>query len=144
MGDPSQSVLFNTDWTVSTIVQQIERSNIDLDPAFQRRSAWDPHRRSRLVTDLPIPNVVLAEAKGSRGKFIVIDGKQRLSTFYDFISAKSDDRLVLRGLSLREDLNGMTYESMKAEKPDDANFLDNAPVRRSSSGTGRLNTRPAQ
>ncbi|WP_461319928.1 DUF262 domain-containing protein [Bradyrhizobium elkanii] len=80
MGDPAQSVLFNTDWTVSTIVQQIERGNIDMDPKFQRRSAWDVQRKSHLIESLiiglPIPNLVLAESRAQRGKFIVIDGRR--------------------------------------------------------------------
>jgi hypothetical protein len=37
------------DWTVETIVRQVEQENIDLDPAFQRRNAWRDHRRSRLI-----------------------------------------------------------------------------------------------
>jgi hypothetical protein len=133
MGDPSESVLFNTDWTVSTIIQQIERENIKLDPDFQRRSAWDSKRRSHLIESLiiglPIPNIVLAESKGARGQFMVIDGKQRLSTLYDFISIKSDSSFALRSLTIRDDLNGINYTTLQADFPDDANFLENAPIR---------------
>lgn len=133
MGDPSASVLFNTDWTVSTIVQQIERSNIKLDPDFQRRSAWDPMRRSHLIESLviglPVPNIVLAESKESRGKFMVIDGKQRLSTLYDYISQESTANFSLRGLAIRDDLNGVKFPDLRRDFPDDANFLENAPIR---------------
>lgn len=135
MGNPADSVLFNTDWTVSTVVQQIERGNIDLQPAFQRRAAWDATRKSRLIESLiiglPIPNLVLAENKDARGKFIVIDGKQRLISLYDFISRGSQSRLTLRDLTIRADLNGLTYEKIQAEPKykDDVNFLDNAPIR---------------
>lgn len=133
IGDPAESVLFNTDWTVSTIVQQIERKNIDLNPKFQRRDAWDPERRSKLIESLviglPIPNIVLAESPGKRGKYIVIDGKQRLSTVFDFLSKESENKLSLRGLNIRDDLNGMSFENIKSHKPDDANFLENAPIR---------------
>src|SRR5258708_2494199 len=72
------------DWTVETIVRQIEQENIDLDPAFQRRNAWRDHRRSRLIESFvlgfPVPQLVLAENPRRRGTFIVIDGKQRLLT----------------------------------------------------------------
>ena len=34
-----EAVLFNTDWTVETLYRQIEKSNINLDPKFQRREA---------------------------------------------------------------------------------------------------------
>jgi hypothetical protein len=72
------------DWTVDTIVRQVEQGNIDLDPAFQRRNAWRDSRRSRLiesfVLSFPVPQLVLAENPRARGTFIVIDGKQRLLT----------------------------------------------------------------
>ncbi|MBN9335769.1 DUF262 domain-containing protein [Devosia sp.] len=133
MGDPSQSVLFNTDWTVATIVQQIERGNINLDPDFQRRSAWDSSRRSQLIESLiiglPIPNIVLAESKEGRGKFIVIDGKQRLSTIFDFMSKETTQPLKLNGLNIRTDLNGKSYDDLKATNGDDANFFENASIR---------------
>jgi len=72
------------DWTVETIVRQVAQGNINLDPAFQRRSAWKDSRRSRLIESFilgfPVPQVVLAENPRERGTFIVIDGKQRLLT----------------------------------------------------------------
>jgi hypothetical protein len=40
-------IVASRDWTVETIVRQVEQENIDLDPAFQRRNAWRDHRRSR-------------------------------------------------------------------------------------------------
>lgn len=133
MGDPAQSVLFNTDWTVETIVQQIDRGNIDMDPHFQRRSAWDVQRKSHLIESLiiglPIPNLVLAENRGQRGKFIVIDGKQRLSSLYDFMSENSKEPFQLRNLSVRTDLNGLNYKALREKFEADANFLENAPIR---------------
>lgn len=133
IGDPSQSVLFNTDWTVSTIVQQIERKNIDLDPEFQRRTAWDATRRSRLIESLiigmPIPNIVLAETKEARGRFIVIDGKQRLASLYDFISEQSATNFSLSGLEIKQNLNGLTFKDLKSLNSDDATYLENSPIR---------------
>jgi len=77
-------IVASRDWTVETIVRQIEQENIDLDPAFQRRNAWRDHRRSRLIESFvlgfPVPQLVLAENPRRRGTFIVIDGKQRLLT----------------------------------------------------------------
>ena len=133
MGDPSQSVLFNTDWTAATIVQQIERGNIDLDPKFQRRSAWDIQRKSRLIESLviglPIPNVVLAENREHRGRFIVIDGKQRLSSLFGFMSEKTAEPFALKNLNIRTDLNGIDFASLKGKFSADATFLENAPIR---------------
>lgn len=39
--DLSNVLTWSTDWTVETIVNQIEKDNIDLEPRFQRRDAWN-------------------------------------------------------------------------------------------------------
>jgi hypothetical protein len=82
------AVVSGTDWTTETIVSQLERKNIQLNPRFQRRDAWKRDRKSRfiesLIVGLPIPQIVLAESKHERGKFIVLDGKQRLLSILQF------------------------------------------------------------
>jgi hypothetical protein len=59
----SQAVVFATDWTAETILRQLEKGNISLDPGYQRRDAWRPERKSRfiesLLLGLPIPQIVL-------------------------------------------------------------------------------------
>jgi hypothetical protein len=76
------------DWTVETIISQIRSNNIDLNPAFQRRNAWNDEKRSKLIESLiwgiPIPQIVLAQSKEKTRSFIVIDGKQRLLTIAGF------------------------------------------------------------
>ena len=82
------AVVSGTDWTTETVVSQLKRGNIQLDPRFQRRDAWKRDRKSRfiesLIVGLPIPQIVLAESKRDRGKFIVLDGKQRLLSILQF------------------------------------------------------------
>lgn len=83
-----QAVIWGTDWTTGTIVNQLNKGNIDLDPKFQRREAWSPSRKSRfiesLILGLPIPEIILAERKDKKGTYIVIDGKQRLISIRQF------------------------------------------------------------
>ncbi|ELY5873889.1 DUF262 domain-containing protein, partial [Cronobacter sakazakii] len=102
-----ESVVMNADWTIETIDSQIKKGNIDLQPNFQRRGAWDDTRKSRLIESIivgmPVPNIVLAEQKAHRGRFIVIDGKQRLITINEFLS----DKLKLKGLDIRPELNNL-------------------------------------
>ena len=78
----SQAVLYASDWTVETVVSQLERGNIELNPQFQRRDAWSARAKSRfiesIILGLPIPQIVLAERRNQRGRYIVLDGKQRL------------------------------------------------------------------
>lgn len=118
------AVLYGTDWTVRTLLQQIEQGNIDLSPNFQRRDAWSRRNKSRFIESvalqLPIPQIVLAERKEQRGTYIVLDGKQRLLTLAQFAGDLSDDHplweesakvgpLRLTGLKVLTDLNGKTY-----------------------------------
>ena len=114
------AVVWGTDWTAGTIVDQLRRGTIKLDPAFQRRDAWTNDRKSRFIESLflglPIPQLVLAEGGKEKGRFIVIDGKQRLLSLSRFTGvglAEGQSPLVLSGLQVREDLNTFTYASMK-------------------------------
>lgn len=120
------AIVMNADWTIETIVGQIAKGNIDLQPGFQRRAAWDDVRKSRLVESIivgmPVPNIVLAENKDHRGRFIVIDGKQRLLAINDFLNGG----YALRGLDIRPDLNSLRYAQLEAE---DREYLDNSTLR---------------
>lgn len=134
----SQSVIWGTDWTAETINNQLTRGNIDLFPKFQRRDAWSNKAKSKfiesIILGLPIPQIILAEKKGQRGKYIVIDGKQRLLTIRRFFSQKTDDEfkpLRLVGLEILTNLNGKTYKKLKedAEFIDELNQLENQSIR---------------
>lgn len=121
-----EAVMQTADWTVGTIYNQVKKGTIDLDPGFQRRHAWDDVRKSRLIESLiaglPIPNIVLAENSEHRGRFLVIDGKQRLLTIQDFL----EGRLALQGLDLRPDLDKATFDTLPAA---DREFLENNTIR---------------
>lgn len=120
------AVVMNADWTIETIDTQINKGNINLQPGFQRRVAWDDVRKSRLIESIivgmPVPNIVLAENKDHRGRFLVIDGKQRLVAINDFLKGG----YKLRGLDIRQDLNDKTYENLPIE---DKEYLDNSTLR---------------
>lgn len=124
-----QSVMFNTDWTVETLFRQIDKGNIDLDPKFQRRDAWDLTRKSKLIESIicgfPIPNVVLAEHQSSKGKYLVIDGKQRLSSIASFLR----DEFALSGLQILENLNGKKFSQIAANFQEEANTVENQTIR---------------
>ena len=137
--DPSllgQAVVFGTDWTAATLIDQLRRGNIKLDPIFQRRDAWDAKRKSRfiesIVLGLPIPQLVLAEAKDDKGAFLVIDGKQRLLSLQQFAGITPDtEPLTLLGLKFREEINTKTYEDFQNDSRlrNYRNAFDNQPIR---------------
>ena len=133
----TDAVLHATDWTTETIISQLRRGNIVLNPSFQRRDAWKPQQKSRfiesLILGLPIPQIVLAEAKDRRGKFIVLDGKQRLLALLQFwgLGQGSKNAYALSGLEVRKELMRKRLRDIeeKTEFEDDLNALLNQPIR---------------
>lgn len=124
--DFERVVITGTDWTTETIIRQIEKGNIRLSPIFQRRDAWTVERKSLFIESIligmPIPQLVLAEDPNEKGKYIVLDGKQRLLSILQFAATNSRDiypPLRLKKLPILDNLNGKTYEDLQN---DDYNF----------------------
>ncbi|MCC7525810.1 MAG: DUF262 domain-containing protein [Chitinophagaceae bacterium] len=118
----SDAVLWGTDWTSETIISQLKKGNIELNPNFQRRDAWGTDRKSRfiesIILGLPIPQIILAERKDKKGAYIVIDGKQRLLSIRQFSVTEQEDEfepLKLHSLKVLTDLNGKTYQDVNQE-----------------------------
>ncbi len=134
----SSAVVSGNDWTTETLLNQINKGNIQLNPDFQRRDAWDKKRKSKfiesLILGLPIPQVVLAESKERRGAYIVLDGKQRLLSIRQFSADVDDDtyeQLRLTGLEIREDLKRKSLQDLKDDLDlfDDLSAFENQPIR---------------
>ncbi|HDX8380315.1 TPA: DUF262 domain-containing protein [Aeromonas salmonicida] len=118
--DFERVVITGTDWTTETIIRQIEKGNIRLSPVFQRRDAWTAERKSLFIESIligmPIPQLVLAEDPNEKGKYVVLDGKQRLLSILQFAATNSRDRyppLRLKKLPILDSLNGKTYEDLQ-------------------------------
>jgi hypothetical protein len=97
----------------------LQQKNIDLDPKYQRRDAWNDVKKSKFVESLflrlPVPQIVLAEI--SAGSFAVIDGKQRLLSIARFaLDGFGDNPLRLKNLEYRKNLNNKTYSEIEADR----------------------------
>ena len=132
----SEAVLHSADWTVETMVSQLVRGNIEMNPRFQRRDAWSVRRKSAfiesLILGLPVPQIVLAEKRGQRGKYIVLDGKQRLLSLLQFTGNAQGQHNAFRlsGMEARSDLSRKSYESLKDPAcENDLNAFHNYTVR---------------
>jgi hypothetical protein len=134
----SETVVAGSDWTTATIRDQLIRENIQLNPRFQRRDAWNITRKSRFIESLilgfPVPQIVLATNNKEKGKFIVLDGKQRLLTilqFYGQSETTPNNNFALKDLEFRADLNGHKYENIKDDFSlnDILDQLDNQTIR---------------
>lgn len=131
------AIVQGTDWTTETIVTQMERGNIALNPKFQRRDAWSRAAKSRLIESLvlglPVPQIVLAESKDDRGKFIVLDGKQRLLSLLQFWGKAPgpNNAFSLSSLQLRPHLTRKTFKQLSEDSAleEDHNALCNQTIR---------------
>ncbi|MEU1801805.1 DUF262 domain-containing protein [Streptomyces sp. NPDC019937] len=73
---------YTVDWSVTTVIERMERGAIDVSPSYQRNPVWNKAKTWRflesLMLGIPVPQLVLAAKKEARSKFVVLDGKQRL------------------------------------------------------------------
>ncbi len=85
---PLDSVFVRTDQrTVGEVVRRIRSNRYDLNPDFQRDFVWKIDKQSRLIESclmrIPLPVFYVAEAQD--GRIIVVDGLQRLTTFWRYL-----------------------------------------------------------
>lgn len=128
--DISLKEVLSKDWDpdIKTLNELHKDGDLVLDPDYQRNYVWNLKKASRLVESVlmrvPIPPIYLSEEKS--GKFLVIDGQQRLKSLFGFLEGKLeiydekskkwkfiDTRLT--GLETLTHLNGLTY--VKLDKP---------------------------
>lgn len=109
---PIDSVLIRSDpRSVYEVVRRIKANNYILDPDFQRDFVWDEVKQSRLIESalmrIPLPVFYLAEQ--ADGKIVVVDGLQRLMTFYRYL----ENQFALKGLSgAGAELNGKKFDEL--------------------------------
>lgn len=102
--------------TIAWFHDLYKRGLLNLDPPYQRRSVWTQSFKEyfidTLLLDYPAPTIFLYEEISNEGvtKYNVVDGKQRLTTIFEFINNKypvseSAIKSELRG-SFFSDLSG--------------------------------------
>lgn len=83
---------------------------MDLQPFYQRRSRWDETKQSKLIEsfliNIPVPPIVLYER--TYNSYEVMDGQQRITAIKQFY----ENQLVLTGLELWPELNGLRYSDL--------------------------------
>ena len=98
---------------IESLWRQEKDGDLILQPEFQRYFVWDHAKSSRLIEsvllDIPLPTIYLVEEID--GKESVIDGQQRLTSFFDFM----DNKLVLSGLRILAELNGKRFADLSSE-----------------------------
>ncbi len=103
-------------FSLRQIFDMVNSGDLNLHPDFQRNLVWDNFRKSRLIESilLRIPLPMFYFSQDDEGVLSVVDGLQRLSAIYEFMS----NELVLKDLEYLDNCNGRTY-SEDGKKLDD-------------------------
>jgi hypothetical protein len=128
-----------TDWTIETIVTQMRKGRIDLNPRFQRRAAWTNPTKSRFIESAilsyPIPQIVLAEKQDKPGHYFVIDGKQRLLALRQFYAGEGSDKdagfdpFKITGTSILDSVRGFDIKKLENQRADLFDAFENHTIR---------------
>lgn len=113
------------DISFNEIADMYLSGELNIKPEFQRLFRWSEEKRSRfiesLILEMPVPPIFVIEVE--EGKFELIDGLQRISSYLHFRgvlkSPDSDDDqavppLRLSGCEIAPVLNGYTFNDLPA------------------------------
>lgn len=112
----------STDPEIESLYGKYKRGKLILDPDFQRRFVWDRQKASSLIEsallNVPLPIIYLAEEED--GRELVIDGQQRLTSFFAFIDGflPNKDIFRLKGMKVFTELENKTYKDVNEEIQD--------------------------
>jgi len=102
-------------YTIFELKRKFEKSTsqIILDSDFQRNSVWKLQQKRELIESvlmgLPLPIFYFNEDKA--GRLIVIDGRQRLTTFFEFLDEKNG--FALDNLKILSHLNKKKFKDLE-------------------------------
>ena len=124
---------FGVDFDIEGLYRRLERDEIVI-PKFQRSFIWNPRRASRfiesLLLGLPVPGIFLSRDPDS-GKYVVIDGQQRLKSiqfFYHGVfnpSLEVKNQRIFRLTGVQKEFEGRTYKELMSKDRID---LDNSVI----------------
>jgi uncharacterized protein with ParB-like and HNH nuclease domain len=112
----------SSDPEIDALHRKFKRGKLVLQPDFQRQYVWDALKASKLIESallaIPLPIIYLSEEKDN--KEYVIDGQQRLTSFFSFIDGSFPDSKVfkLSGLRVFPDLNGKKFSELSDDIQD--------------------------
>ena len=102
----------NENRTIHDVIRRIHQGNYVMDPDFQRDFIWSEDKQSKLIESviMRIPLPVFYMAEDDKGRMVVVDGLQRLSTFKQFV----DNNLKLY-LPDRDELHGKKFADLSSK-----------------------------
>lgn len=114
-GEERKLVTQPYDFSVSSLVDDIDGQRLLLRMEYQRSYVWDDAKATRLIESLllnvPIPVCYFAENED--GTLEVVDGQQRLHSIWRFVSPQAgESQLTLRGATVLNEINGQSFSQL--------------------------------
>lgn len=110
---------YGGDFIVRQLMDMMSEKEIDI-PKIQRHYVWTTKIASRFIEsillDLPLPSIFLA--KNEDGRFLVIDGLQRLTTLFKYIFEGIKDGKVFKlstSKDIRKEWRGKAFNELDTE-----------------------------
>ena len=109
--DPDKIRIHTKHYSLRQVVEMIGDGDIDLAPDFQRQYVWRARQRSGLIESLllgiPLPSFYFNE--DDTGRLQVVDGVQRLTTIYRYVT---DPEVRLGEVTYLHDLEGQGFDDL--------------------------------
>lgn len=106
-------VFQSSDLSLESISNMVHAEAINIKPKYQRRERWDKTKQSALIEsfllNIPVPPIFLAEDE--YGKYSVIDGKQRITSIYNFIGKQQP----LQNLEKFTEIQGLSFDQLPTQ-----------------------------
>ena len=116
----------STEWDLSKLITL--ENHMNMNPSYQRDFVWNKKDKQKLLdsiyNDMYIPPIFLRKVADKNIPYEVIDGKQRLSSIFEFCSNKLPLR---KEKSLPEHLFGKKYEQL--DFADKETFISNRKMK---------------
>lgn len=115
------------DAEIDSLYGKYKRGKLIVQPDFQREFVWDTRRASRLLESalmsIPLPIVYISEEP--ENKEYVIDGQQRLTSFFSYFDGVFPDGsdFKLTGLQVYPELNGKKFSDLTEKQQDALKFF---------------------
>lgn len=123
---PSKLPYFGADFDVAGLVRRLDSGDIVIprfDPdesngltidGFQRQPVWTPSRMDSFIESLlfgwPIPSIFLVVEPD--GRYLVLDGQQRLTTLQNFYHGEHADGKPFKLKDVTQEFQGAQYETL--------------------------------
>jgi hypothetical protein len=110
------------DLSFNELLDMVKSDELEIQPAFQRIFVWDLYKQSQfiesLLLELPVPPIYVVEKE--EGKYILVDGLQRLSTYLHFRGELANaykgisrgTGFTLDGCDIATELNGKQWRDL--------------------------------